>query len=95
MGTMTKYLPVVCKLVSSYNPSSYCRHIFVYVGKLSIFLLLIVMLLHAAGTPIVTTRGCLEGYFEVIAHQRNTDNGQCFERTWKSAERISKRLGEQ
>ena len=30
-------------------------------------LLLIVMLLHVAGTPAMTTRGCLEDDFEVIA----------------------------
>ena len=69
-----------------------------YVDKLSMFLLLIVMLWHAAGTPIVTTRCCLEGYFEVIADfliNATQIVGNVSKEQWKSAEGISKRLGEQ
>ena len=69
MGIMAQYLPVACVLVSSYN-MSFCLLSSVCVCEQkvsSICLLLIIMVLYDAGTPAMTTRGCLEDDFEVIA----------------------------
>jgi hypothetical protein len=62
MRTMAQYLPVVFGLVMT----SYLlfTHFPVYVHE---YMLLLIVKLRAAGTPAITTRGCLEDGFERIA----------------------------